>query len=543
MMKNLLIRLLSSETENELLEFKRAERQFDKDKLGRYFSALSNEANLNGFKSAFILFGINNDKSIHGTEISEKQLNEYKLEISNHTSPSVNFRQVHRLTTEEGKVIILEIPAAPMGMPVSWKGHYYARNGESLTGLSIEKIERIRNQNQNDWSKGIINEATISDLDDKAIQLARKQFAEKNPHLKTEISAWDDKIFLNKAKLTIDGKITRTAILLLGKAGSDVYLNPASSKVSWILKDRDGIEKDYQHFFCPLLLEVENVFAKIRNLKYRYMQEGTLFPEEVDQFEPYLIREALNNCIAHQDYRMGGKINIVEREDGVLIFANSGSFIPGSVEKVIEADAPETEYRNPFLSNAMVNLNMIDTIGSGIKKMFMIQKNKFFPLPEYEFSNNKVLVSFTGKVLDINYARKLAQMPDLSLHEIMLLDKVQKRKGLNKFEFKTLKSKNLIEGRKPNYYISASVAGKTGQQSDYIKLRGIEEDFIVKLIIDYLKEFPYAKKSDLFTLLDNKFPDVLNEEQKQHKLKNILQKMKSNNQIDLNEKRKWFLKK
>ncbi len=542
-MKNLLIRLLSSETENELLEFKRAERQFDKDKLGRYFSALSNEANLNGFKSAFILFGINNDKSIHGTEISEKQLNEYKLEISNHTSPSVNFRQVHRLTTEEGKVIILEIPAAPMGMPVSWKGHYYARNGESLTGLSIEKIERIRNQNQNDWSKGIINEATISDLDDKAIQLARKQFAEKNPHLKTEISAWDDKIFLNKAKLTIDGKITRTAILLLGKAGSDVYLNPASSKVSWILKDRDGIEKDYQHFFCPLLLEVENVFAKIRNLKYRYMQEGTLFPEEVDQFEPYLIREALNNCIAHQDYRMGGKINIVEREDGVLIFANSGSFIPGSVEKVIEADAPETEYRNPFLSNAMVNLNMIDTIGSGIKKMFMIQKNKFFPLPEYEFSNNKVLVSFTGKVLDINYARKLAQMPDLSLHEIMLLDKVQKRKGLNKFEFKTLKSKNLIEGRKPNYYISASVAGKTGQQSDYIKLRGIEEDFIVKLIIDYLKEFPYAKKSDLFTLLDNKFPDVLNEEQKQHKLKNILQKMKSNNQIDLNEKRKWFLKK
>lgn len=97
--------------------------------------------------------------------------------------------------------------------------------------------------------------------------------------------------------------------------------------------------------------------------------------------------EALNNCIAHQDYTLGGKINIVEREDGVLTFLNSGSFIPESIEKVIETDAPENNYRNPFLANAMVNLNMIDTIGSGIKKMFIIQKNKFFPLSEYHLEN------------------------------------------------------------------------------------------------------------------------------------------------------------
>jgi len=122
------------------------------------------------------------------------------------------------------------------------------------------------------------------------------------------------------------------------------------------------MEKDYAHFSCPLLLEVEGVFAKIRNLKYRYLQSGTLFPDEVDQFEPYIIREAINNCIVHQDYSLGGKINVVEREDGILTFVNSGNFIPGSVEKVIEADAPETSYQNPFLANAMVNLNMIDTI-------------------------------------------------------------------------------------------------------------------------------------------------------------------------------------
>ena len=30
-------------------------------------------------------------------------------------------------------------------------------------------------------------------------------------------------------------------------------------------------------------------------------------------------------------------------------------------ENVINNDAPESQYRNPFLANAMVNLNMIDT--------------------------------------------------------------------------------------------------------------------------------------------------------------------------------------
>ena len=120
--------------------------------------------------------------------------------------------------------------------------------------------------------------------------------------MKDEIPTWDDITFLNKAKITINGQLTRAAILLLGNPESDTFINPASSKITWILRDRDKIEKDYEHFFCPLLLEVENVYAKIRNLKYRYLKSGTLFPDEVDQFEPYIIREALNNCIAHLDY-------------------------------------------------------------------------------------------------------------------------------------------------------------------------------------------------------------------------------------------------
>src|SRR5690606_8740420 len=100
-------------------------------------------------------------------------------------------------------------------------------------------------------------------------------------------------------------------------------------------------------------------------------------------------------------------------------------------------------------------------IGSGIKKMFVIQKNKFFPLPEYTLTNNKVTVTITGKVLDLNYALKLAQLPNLNLSEIILLDKVQKQKQLSISEIKELRDKELIEGRKPNFHISSKVADAT----------------------------------------------------------------------------------
>ncbi|MDA3866977.1 MAG: hypothetical protein PF489_09570 [Salinivirgaceae bacterium] len=124
----------------------------------------------------------------------------------------------------------------------------------------------------------------------------------------------------------------------------------------------------------------------------------------------------------------------------------------------------------------------------------------------------------------------------------MVLDKVAKHKELTDNEIKLLREKSLIEGRKPNFHISSIIAKNLGQQSEYIKMRGIEDEYSEKLICDYLKKFEFARKADLFDMLVNKFPDVLSDEQKQQKLKNLLQKMKSNGIIDINEKRQWFLK-
>jgi ATP-dependent DNA helicase RecG len=398
----------------------------------------------------------------------------------------------------------------------------------------------MRAPSQVDWSRHTISDASIDDLDPDAIAFARLRFADKNPKLKEDMSDWDDHKFLDKAKLTIKGQITRAAILLLGKSESEYLINPASATVTWILKDKDGVEKDYEHFSCPLLLAVDEVFGKVRNLKYRYMQGNTLFPEEVDQYDPYLIRESLNNAIAHQDYTRGGRVSLVEFEDGRLVIKNEGQFIPTSVEAVVKQDAPEHRYRNKFLVDAMVNLNMIDIIGSGIRKMFMIQRDKFFPLPEYDLTNNKVEVTIYGKIIDPAYAQKLAQSPDLSFEDIILLDKVQKGKLLDHHEVKYLKHRQLIEGRKPNFHIAKHIAKQTDEMANYIKNKGLDNQYYKDMILQCIESFEAVKRSVIDDLLFDKLPDVLSEQQKKAKVRNLLQALRRENKI-IAEGKTWKL--
>ncbi|MFB3897790.1 MAG: RNA-binding domain-containing protein [bacterium] len=528
-LKGLLDELRALSKETEWVEFKKAEQSFDFEALGQYFSALSNEANLKGKPSGWLIFGIE-DKThnIVGTQYRQNriELDNLKLGVANQTTNRITFQEIYELTLPEGRVILFQIPAAPPGIPIAWKGHYYGRDGTSIGALNIQEIEQIRLQRDRvDWSAGICSGATIADLDEKAINQARENYKKKFPVKAIEVDQWDNITFLNKAKLTINGQITRTAIILLGKEESEHYLSPGIAKISWILKDEKNQEKDYAHFGPPFLLQTGEVFAKIRNLTYRYMSNSGLFPTEITKYDPYVIREALHNCIAHQDYELHGRISVVEFPDE-LLFTNPGSFIPGSVETVIIQDAPQQLYRNPFLANAMVNLNMIDTVGGGIKKMFTVQRTRNFPMPEYDLTQRGIVkVKIIGKVLDENYTRILIKNNELDLITIMYLDRVQKKENLTKEEYNILKSKRLVEGRYPNLFVASRIAATTEDKATYIKHRAFDKKHYKDMVIAYLKEYGSASRKDINSLLKDKLPDLLNENQKENRITNLIYEM------------------
>ena len=190
-------------------------------------------------------------------------------------------------------------------------------------------------------------------------------------------------------------------------------------------------------------------------------------------------------------------------------------------------------YRNAFLCNAMVNMYMIDTNSMGIPMIYEIQKGKCFPLPTFDLDTpNRVVVTVYGKVLDPNYTRLLHANDDLDLRTVFLLDQVQKKKTISKEDFSQLKSRNLVEGRYPNIFVSYKVAKGVGDKANYVRQKGLDEEVCMHFILSTLKLGP-AKKSDLLAVLKDVLPDVLTDQQKSRKLSNLLQKMKKNGIIDV----------
>jgi len=271
--------LLALPAETEWVEFKEAKNDYSFEKLGKYFSALSNEAALAGRSQGWLVFGVNDQHIVVGTHYrnSRPHLDKLKKEVADKTSNRLSFIEIYELKQHHGRVLLFEIPAALPGVPTTWEGHSYGREGESLAPLSLSELDRIRARSAPDWSAQIMEGAALEDLDPDAIAVARTRFREKNrnePWAK-DVAGWSDTVFLNKAKLTINGQITNTSLILLGRPESTHFISPAQAQMIWVLKDSHGIEKDYQHFGPPFLLNTDALFQRVRNLTYRYMPDNT----------------------------------------------------------------------------------------------------------------------------------------------------------------------------------------------------------------------------------------------------------------------------
>lgn len=532
--------------ENEIVEFKEANNDYDKDKIGKYFSAISNEANLKGVQFGWLVFGVRNkDKKIVGSNYRDSSgLEKLKYEISLNTTGSISFIEIYEIfpivDNEKKRVILFQIPAAATAIPTGWNDHYYGRYGESLGALTIDEQDRIRGQEKKDWSKQIIPDATINCLDNNAIAVAREQYKEKmnKSHISEEVDNMTDEEFLTKIKLIINGKITNAALLLLGNEDYD-YLFSYVPEASWRLYDSKNDVKDYEIFKIPFITLSDRLLRRIRNLTYRYMpNQLTFFPTETKQYDVWLLRELMNNCIAHSDYTIGGRIYLNEAEDS-LTLTNPGTFLPGNIETALQKNYNPPFYRNQLLAETMVKFNMIDTQSMGIRKVFRIQQEKYFPLPDYDLSKtNQVGVTVLGKTIDETYTRVLFENPDFDLQTVFWIDQVQKHKSISTKTINYLRKLGIIEGKKPNIYLSSKIAEIIDNKAQYIKNKGFDEEAYRQWIINYLKTYKEATKQDFVNLLSDKLPDSLDDIQKRAKVKNLLQKMKKEGAITVDSSNK-----
>ncbi len=527
-------RLRALPTETEWFEFKRDNN--DSQKIGEYLSALANEACLCGQPRGYLVFGIDDTThNVVGTSFdayaAKGRGNQDLLPWLSVLLQPNHGLDVHVVEHPDGRVVLLAVGPA-RDRPVTFSGTAYARVGSSKVVLANHpEKERALWTRGTDWSAETCERASLADLDPEAIAMAREQFLVKYPRQASELVGWDDQTFLNKARLLKQGVVTNTALILLGRRESATLLAPAVAKVSWILKDADNRDLDYEHFGPPFLLAGERLIKRLRNLTVRALPSGTLFPQELTQYDPWVVREALHNSIAHQDYRLHGRITVVEFPDRVLV-NNVGEFLPGSVKTVIEQDAPQLLYQNPFLADAMVELNLIDTQGGGIKRMFETQRRRSFPLPDYDFETpGQVTVSISGRILDERYTRLLMEQTQLTLAQVMLLDRVQKGLRIERGEYQRLKALGLVEGRYPSVIVSGAMAKVTGDTARHIRERGFNKQYYVDLILDLVRTHGPVGRREIDELLFSKLSERMSVDQKRTKVNNLLQELRRAHRI------------
>jgi len=442
---------------------------------------------------------------------------------------SENFSVQEFITSDTGKTVwLFNVPVHQPRLPVYAHDKAWQRVGDSLTPMRTERLESILSESiaEMDWSSEIIDDATLEDLDPEAINKAREKFIAKNQHksFAQDIHNWDDLTLLDKAKITIRGKITRTALLLLGKNEASHLLLPNPAQITWKLETE---EQAYEHFSPPFLLSTSELLQCVRNIRYKIFPDNYLLAAEVNKYDTRVILEALHNCIAHQDYTANARIVVIEKIDR-LLFENSGNFFDGKPEDYFSGERTPRRYRNPWLAQAMVNLDMIDTVGHGIHAMLLAQRRRFFPLPDYSKSqSNQVVLEIYGHLIDENYTKLLLEDQNLSITTVIGLDRVQKKQSITDTAATALRRQGLIEGRKPNYYVSARVAAATKTETNHTRSRGLAKPQLKEFVLQHLRQFGATSRSKLEELLFDMLPTSLTAEKKKNKVKNLLTEMRA----------------
>ena len=533
----------------EWKEFKNLKNSFcgdEKDDVISYVSAIAN------MEGGHLVIGVH-DKTLDivGTDTYNYDRQKAILRLTERcVNLSTEGLDIDEFVTDDTnrKVWVIHIPKHLPKRPVFAHNKAWQRIEDSLVEMTTERMSAILDEpifSETDWSAQIVADAMIEDLDEVAIAKARMMFKKVHSRIpEAEVNAWTVETFLSKCGIMKNGGITRAAIILLGKYESAFKLRPAVAQVTWTRRDEKQEVVDYEHFTVPFILTVDEILSKIENLTMREMPGGTLFPDTMKQYDDYTIREALHNCIAHQDYTMQQRINFVENPT-YLYYSNAGSFIPGTLENALTNEEPQAYFRNECLCRAMVDFNMIDTVSRGIKKMFNEQWRRHFPMPDYEIDakNRKVSVRIYGNEINEQYTNLLKTNKSLTLWDCISLDAIQKGRTIHEDIAQDLLNRGLIEGEAPNYTISLGIAKATRQLQGYTKQKGLDKEKIKQMILQYLKNAGTdgAKRDSIYEYVKDVMPQVKTHEQQLRLLGDILSAL-STDKLIYPKGRTWFLK-
>ena len=192
--------------ENESLEFKQAQKQFDSEKLTHYCVALANEG---GGK---LILGVTDKfpRQVVGTK-AFPNIGRTRAQLLDRLHLRIDLEEIQH---PDGRILVVHVPSRPIGRPVEYRGAYWMRSDDALVPMTPEKLQQIFAEAEPDFSAQSCKKATFGDLDLQAIEGFRKRWHRKSGN--EELLSSTPEQLLEDAELISEGHITYAALILFG---------------------------------------------------------------------------------------------------------------------------------------------------------------------------------------------------------------------------------------------------------------------------------------------------------------------------------------
>ena len=412
---------------------------------------------------------------------------------------------------KQGRVLVIDVPSRPIGVIFKFEDVPLMRVGEELKPMSDEVYLKIIQEKEPDFSQQICKEATIDDLDEQAIDILRHKYAAKQKN-NSFLTLPKEQILSDLDLITKDG-VTNAAIILLGKKDILKKIFPQAAVMLEYRNTESQITFDNRtKYDDPFYIMIEKLWHDIdlRNGKFSVAEGPYIF--DIPYFNEEVIREALNNAIAHRDYRRSSE-TVIKQYPQKLIITNAGGFPVGvTIENLLTV--PSTP-RNRLLADVLSKTGIVERSGQGIDKIFKNTLSEGKQQPDYSRSDNfHVELALSATITNRAFAlfidseqQRLPEEQKLSVFEIMALSAILNEKGndVSKDIIQSLLDRGLIEKRgktRGTYYIlSKNYYEIAGDISEYAKKTGWNTAQAASVIIPHLAEFKKAKMKDFADLL------------------------------------------
>lgn len=517
-------------SEDEHLEFKRAERSYDFEKVLDYCVALANE------RGGKLVLGITNNVPRHvvGTtafsnaqDLREKLFNALHRRI-----------EVEEVAHPDGRILVLHVPSRPVGLPLERDGRYLMRVGENLVSMTPDSIQRILAEAQPDYTAEVASAADLGSLlESSAIEQFRSRWIQKSRT--AAIGALSSEQLLRDAGLITNQGVTLAALILLGSKEavsrslpqSEVVFEYRSSETSTAYQQRLEFRQGFLGFQDELWTTIN-----LRNDRQSY-QDG-LFRLDIPTFDETVVREAILNAVSHRDYRLGGSV-FIRQYPRRLEIVSPGGFPPGiTAENVLDRQVP----RNRKLAEAFQLCGLVERSGQGMNRMFEESIKQGKQIPDFNGTDAyQVSVSLRGEVQHPAFVRFLEKLgkervESFSTQDFLVLDYVHRAESVPEpllGRVSRLLDVGAIEraGRR-KLLLSRAMYGAMGQRGVYTRRKGLDHKTQKELLLQHLRE--NARDGSPLSELMQVLPQVGD-----RKVQTLLGELRSEGRVEVRGTRRW----